>query len=76
MIDAHTLKSLIEAEIPDAQVRAQDYSGSGDKFQVEVISPSFAGKPRVRQHQMVYAALQEHLDSGALHAVALQTKAE
>ncbi|MEM9772260.1 MAG: BolA family protein, partial [Cyanobacteria bacterium P01_D01_bin.73] len=31
------------------------------------------GKSLVKQHQLVYGALQEELDSNAIHALALKT---
>ena len=39
-----------------------------------VVSESFRGIPRVKQHQIVYAALQGRM-GGILHALALQTSA-
>ena len=38
----------------------------------EIKSAVFAGKTRVQQHQMVYAALQGKM-GGELHALAIQT---
>jgi len=42
-----------------------------------VIDASFAGKNRVQQQRAVYAALKSEMEgsSGALHALALTTKA-
>ena len=40
-----------------------------------MVSPSFKGKSRVQQHQLVYYALQGQM-GGVLHALALQTSAE
>lgn len=72
-LDAEQLRAMVLAAIPDAEVRVHLFSGD-DHFAMEVISPSFAGKSRVAQHQMVYAALGDHLKS-AIHALALTTKA-
>jgi stress-induced morphogen len=38
-----------------------------------VVSSAFAGLSRIRQHQMVYGALQQELASEAIHALALNT---
>ena len=46
-------------------------TGFGTHFRVRVASPSFAGLPRVRQHRLVYDALQEFIDRGA-HAIAIE----
>jgi len=62
---------LLRQGIPDARVNVRLYSGD-DHFEVEVISSAFAGKSRVAQHQMVYAALGEHMRQ-AIHALALKT---
>jgi stress-induced morphogen len=38
------------------------------------VAPTFEGLPRVRQHQLVYAALKGKM-GGELHALALETSA-
>ena len=42
-------------------------------LQVSVVSTAFSGLSRIRQHQMVYGALQQELASEAIHALALNT---
>jgi stress-induced morphogen len=37
------------------------------------VSSGFSGLNRVRQHQLVYKALQDELASEAIHALALNT---
>jgi stress-induced morphogen len=71
-IDASELEKLITAGIPDAQVTIKDLAGDGDHYSAVVVSPAFAGKSRVQQHQMVYEALGDLMDAN-LHALALQT---
>jgi stress-induced morphogen len=71
-MDAKTLEDLIRAGIPDAEIRIEDLRGDGDHYAAYVVSPSFAGKSRVQQHQMVYAALGDKM-GGELHALAIQT---
>jgi stress-induced morphogen len=66
------IEKLIRAGIPDAQVNIEDLRGDGDHYAAYVVSPSFKGKTRVQQHQMVYQALQGRM-GGELHALALQT---
>jgi stress-induced morphogen len=51
-----------------------DLAGDNDHWQAEIISPQFAGMPRVKQHQLVYAALKGKM-GGELHALALKTRA-
>ncbi|MGK7931623.1 MAG: BolA family protein [Microcystaceae cyanobacterium] len=64
---------MIKASLPDAQVFINDLTGGGDHLEAVVISSKFAGQNKVKQHQMVYGALQEHLASEAIHALALKT---
>jgi stress-induced morphogen len=71
-MDAGEIERLIKARIPDAEVTIRDLVGDGDHYAATVISPSFRGKSRVQQHQIVYEALREQM-GGALHALALQT---
>lgn len=73
-MDAREIEQLIRAHIPDATVEIRDLAGDGDHYAATVVSPSFKGKSRVQQHQMVYAALQGRM-GGVLHALALTTSA-
>jgi stress-induced morphogen len=71
---AAEIERMIKAALPDADVSIQDLAGDGDHYAATVISKAFAGLPKVRQHQLVYAALQGKM-GGELHALALTTKA-
>ena len=73
MLDAALLESRIRAVLPDAQITIRDLTGTGDHFEARVVSSSFEGKSMVDQHAAVYAPLQDLLDSGELHALALRT---
>jgi len=69
---AGDIESLIRAALPDATVTIEDLAGDGDHYACKVVSEAFRGHSRLKQHQMVYAALQGHM-GGTLHALALQT---
>ncbi len=69
---AHEIEALIRAAIPGAVVEITDLAGDGDHYAARVISQSFAGMPRIKQHQAVYAALGGRM-GGALHALQLTT---
>lgn len=71
-MDASEIERMIREAIPDASVRIEDLRGDGDHYAAYVESPSFRGKTRVQQHQMVYQALQGRM-GGQLHALALTT---
>lgn len=69
---ANEIESMIKAAIPDAVVEISDLAGDGDHYAARVVSESFRGIPRVRQHQSVYAALGGRM-GGTLHALQLTT---
>ena len=69
---AQDIEALIRGAIPDAEVTIRDLAGDGDHYAARVVSASFAGLPRVRQHQKVYAALGGRM-GGELHALQLET---
>lgn len=71
-MDAGEIERLIKDGLPDAVVSIEDLRGDGDHYACHVVSPAFAGKNRIQQHQMVYAALQGRMGN-ELHALALQT---
>jgi len=68
------LQARIEAAFPDAEVTITDLAGDGDHYRARIVSAAFDGLPRVRQHQLVYAALKGRM-GGELHALALETSA-
>jgi stress-induced morphogen len=69
---AEDIERMIRDAIPDAIIEIRDLAGDGDHYAATVLSPSFRGMPRVRQHQMVYDALKGNM-GGVLHALALTT---
>jgi stress-induced morphogen len=71
---AQEIERLIKAAIPDAVITITDLAGDGDHYAARVVSRTFAGLPRVQQHQRVYAALGGRM-GGELHALQLQTAA-
>jgi len=71
---ASEIERLIKAAIPDAEVKVVDLVGDGDHYSAEVVSASFSGLSRVKQHQRVYSALGKRV-GGDLHALQLRTAA-
>ncbi|MEM1102245.1 MAG: BolA/IbaG family iron-sulfur metabolism protein [Pseudomonadota bacterium] len=74
-ITAHEIADLIREDFPEAQITVEGDDGA--HFAAVVVDESFRGKNRVQQQRMVYAALKGAMDgpNGALHALALTTKA-
>lgn len=68
------LEAALKEGFPDAEIVIQDLAGDGDHYRAKVVSTAFTGLSRVRQHQLVYAALKGRM-GGELHALALETGA-
>ncbi|MEM7207673.1 MAG: BolA/IbaG family iron-sulfur metabolism protein [Pseudomonadota bacterium] len=49
-----------------------DVTGDGSKFEAVVISDAFEGESTIKRHKMVYAVLNEHITSGAIHALTIR----
>ena len=71
---ATEIERLIHEAIPDAEVTITDLAGDGDHYAARVVSATFEGVSRVKQHQRVYAALGGRM-GGELHALQLETAA-
>jgi stress-induced morphogen len=71
---ANQLEADLRQAFPDAEIVIEDLAGDGDHYRAKITSAVFAGMPRVRQHQLVYAALKGKM-GGELHALALETGA-
>ncbi len=76
-MQAQQIEDLIRAAFPTAQIEIDDLAGDGNHYAATVTAEEFRGLNRVKQHQMVYAALNGKMDgpAGELHALALTTKA-
>ncbi len=76
-MEATDIEKLIRDAFPAAQIEITDLAGDGNHYAATVVAEEFRGLNRVRQHQLVYAALKGRMDGpqGELHALALTTKA-
>lgn len=70
------IAAMVREALPDAEVEMIDLAGDNNHWKAVIVSPAFEGLNRVRQHQLVYAALQGKMDGadGELHALALETR--
>ena len=73
MVNTDEVSTAILKVLPDAEIIVQDLKGTGDHFQVDVVSSAFNGLSKVHQHQLVYEALKEKLANESIHALALNT---
>lgn len=67
------LEAHLKEAFPDADLELVDLAGDNDHWKAVIATTAFAGKSRVAQHQMVYAALKGKM-GGMLHALALETR--
>ena len=73
MVSLKQVEAMIQEKLPGSQVMVKDLTGGGDHLEAIVVSSEFEGKTRVKQHQLIYNALQEAMASEAIHALALKT---
>jgi len=66
------IEAAILTALPGAKVELRDLAGDDDHWAATVTAPQFAGKSRVQQHKMVYAALGDKM-GGVLHALQVTT---
>ncbi|ANF55345.1 BolA family transcriptional regulator [Brevundimonas naejangsanensis] len=71
-MSADDLRAHLTEAFPDADIAIEDLAGDGDHYRARIVSEAFRGLNRVRQHQLVYAALKGKM-GGELHALALET---
>ena len=69
MVDPDSIKRGIESGLACDHV---EVIGDGQHFQAVIVSDAFAGLPKVRQHQLVYAALGDRMRE-EIHALSMQT---
>ena len=69
MVTPEDIKGWIEQEIIDCRV---EITGDGQHFYAVIVSPVFADRSMVQQHQLVYRALGERMKA-EIHALSMQT---
>lgn len=70
-MDSTTIAQIIRKGLPDAEVVVS--GDDGVHFEAVVRCASFAGKPTLARHRMVYATLGE-LMGNEIHALGLSTE--
>jgi acid stress-induced BolA-like protein IbaG/YrbA len=63
------IEQIIESGIEGCKVTV---TGDGSKYEATVISDVFEGLSMVKKHQLVYALVNEHIASGAIHALSIK----
>jgi stress-induced morphogen len=74
-VEAETIRALLAHAFPDAaEVAVEDRTGTGDHFQVTVVSAGFDGVSLIDQHRRVNEALATPLADGSIHELRIKTK--
>ncbi len=68
-MDAEKIKELISSQIPDCEIAVE---GGDGKYLVTAVGQVFEGLNAVKRQQTVYKILNEHISSGAIHAVTMR----
>lgn len=69
MVEPGSIEQSIRAGLACTHLEVR---GDGAHFEAVIVSASFAGLTRVRQHQLVYAALGERMRE-EIHALSMKT---
>jgi acid stress-induced BolA-like protein IbaG/YrbA len=72
-LNAEQIQSLLADALPDCSVVVE---GDGGKYLVTAVGDTFAGLNPVKRQQTVYKILNEHISSGAIHAVTMRLRTE
>ena len=63
------IEARLREELDVAEVSVE---GAGNRFEIDVVSDEFEGLSRVKRQQLVYAAINDLIASGAIHAVTIK----
>ena len=75
MITPREIEGMILAAMPGSNVEVSDMTGTGDHFEIQVVSKDFRGLPLIEQHKKIFAILGKEMDD-RIHAVKLRTRYE
>lgn len=69
-MDVAEIKQLIENGLSGVEAKV---TGDGSHYEAIVIGECFDGLSMVAQQKMVYATINDHITSGAIHALTIKT---
>jgi stress-induced morphogen len=74
-METESIRALLERAFPDAaELDVEDRTGTGDHFQVTVVSSDFDGISLLDQHRRVNQVLAAPLGDGSIHELRIKTK--
>lgn len=68
-METSEVEKIIEAGIAGSEVQV---TADGSKYTAIVISDEFEGKTMIAEQKMVYALVNEYIQSGAIHALTIK----
>ena len=69
-MDAATVKVLLQDHLNECEFQVQ---GEGNHYDIVAIGAVFEGLRPVKKQQLIYAALNEQIADGTIHAVNIRT---
>jgi len=69
IMETGEIEKIIEAGISGCSATV---TADGSKYTAIVVSDEFEGKTMVAEQKMVYALVNEHIQSGAIHALTIK----
>ncbi len=74
MISKDIIIGYIQKAMPDAEVMLTDRTGTMDHYKVQIVSTAFEGKNLLDRQRFVYAALDEPMKDGRIHALEIKSQ--
>jgi acid stress-induced BolA-like protein IbaG/YrbA len=71
-VEACTIQEILAEALPGTEV---DVQGEGGKYLVTATGDIFEGLNAVKRQQTIYKILNDHISSGAIHAVTMRLSA-
>lgn len=68
-MNADDVKKYLASTFSESEITVE---GEGNKFNVQIVSDVFEGLMPVKRQQRVYACINDHIASGAIHAVTMK----
>jgi acid stress-induced BolA-like protein IbaG/YrbA len=72
-LESEQIRQLLAAALPECEITVQ---GGDGKYLVTAIGQVFEGLNAVKRQQTIYKILNEHISSGAIHAVTMRLSTE
>ena len=71
-MDINLIKEIIESSIKSCKTTVIDLHGTGDHFDVLIVSDDFNNMTLIKRHKLVYRCLKQYLTK-EIHALQLKT---